>query len=210
LAYGNNLWNDLCVDHMNVAESTRVSDAATRIGQGFDDRRSWVTYDVGGWAVTLRADPRAPYDGADEMTLGLDMSDAGMGDAIDLAEAGGGITAEVLRSIPLGDARKVLRRLRSEFLTRYNRESYEIPARMRSLEDWALFARAFARSEASNPTQPVAHLSRATGLSINTINARLRRAQELDLLAAQTQTDAGHDWLVMTEKAKELLRGSDG
>lgn len=175
-----------------------MSDAAVRIGQGHDGESwTWARYDLGGWVAVVRAHVSAPFDGPQEVRVLLDMSDEGLGDAVGLADASGGITAGVLRAVPLGDARKVLRRLRADVLAGRDEGAYDLPDRMVSMEDWIVFARAYARSAARNPQQPLVHLTRATGLSINTINARLRRAQELGLLE-----NVGDGWLVLAGQAK--------
>lgn len=180
-------------------EDVRVSDAASRIGQGHDGKGDlWVTYDLRGWVVTLRAQAGAPFDGPQELRLQLDMS-VSEGEQGEPATAeSGGITADLLRSVPLNDARKVLRRLRTELLASRDAGAYNLPPRMIGRGDWIAFARAYARSAARNPQQPIVHLARATGLSMNTINARLRRAQEMGLLERQE----GTTWLVLSSEAR--------
>lgn len=183
-----------------------MSDAATRIEWGHDgESRVWAAYDLGGWIVRIASEVNAPFDGPSEVQIFLDTSDEGLGDAVELAEASGGVTAGVLRSVPLADARKLLRRLRSDLLVARDEGAYDLPDRMVTLADWVTFARAYARSATRNVHQPLSHLAKATGLSINTINARIRRAQELDLLE-----DSGGGWLILTEKAKTFAEGSDG
>lgn len=189
-------WRVVTIESEGI-ETVRVSDSATRIGQGVDGAWAWVRYDLGGWVAQARAQLEAPFDGPQEVSVVLDMSDEGLGDAVDLADAGGGVTAEVLRSLPLGDARKVLRRLRAEALARRDTDAYALPKRMVSLDDWVLFARAYARSASRNVQQPMAHLARATGLSPNTVAARVRRAQELGLLE---NSDGG--WLCLAGSAR--------
>lgn len=185
---------------MKEQERVRVSDAATRVEQGHDGKnRMWVLYDLGGWFVSVRAQAGAPFDGPEEVQVYLDMSDEGAGDAVDAAEQSGGITAEVLRSIPLSDARKVLRRLRTEVLAGRDEGAFELPERMNTREDWITFARAYGRAATRNPQQPVVHLARATGLSTNTINARIRRALEMGLL----EKHEGTPWLVLSDEARE-------
>lgn len=182
-------------------ERVRVSDAATRVEQGHDGRNElWVVYDLGGWFVRVKAQASAPFDGPEEVSVYLDLSDddEATADAIGAAEASGGITAEVLRSVPLNDARKVLRRLRGEVLARRDEGVYDLPERMVSRDDWIVFARAYARSATRNPQQPIQHLVRATGLSSNTVNARLRRAQEMGLL----ERHEGTPWLVLSAEAR--------
>lgn len=178
----------------------RVSDAATRVQQGHDgENRLQVVYDLGGWFVTVKAQANAPFDGPEEVSVGLDLSDEGLGDAIDAAAKSGGITADVLRSVPLNDARKVLRRLRTEVLANRDEGAYDLPARMVSRDDWIVFARAYGRSAERNPQQPVLHLVKATGLSANTVNARIRRAQEMGLL----ERHEGTPWLVLSAEVRE-------
>lgn len=183
----------------SAREETSVSETATRVARGHDgESRVWVRYDLRGWIVDVGGETGAPFDGPSEVTVRLDLSDEGL----DSLEAGGaGITAEVLRSVPLGDARKVLRRLKAELLSRRDEHVYDLPGRMVSLDDWAKFARAYARSAARNPSQPIAHLARAADLSVNTIAARLRRAQELGLL--EDLGEPGRQWLVLTEAARD-------
>jgi len=169
-----------------VQENVRVSDAATRLAHGYDGQTwLWVTYDLGGWGARVRCRAVAPFDGPEEVSITLDMSDEGVDAAVDLAAASGGVTSEVLRSVPLGDARKVLRRLRTEVLSQRDAKDaqvYDLPERMKSTDDWGRFARAYERSVLRNPLQPMVHLAAATGLSPNTLSARVRRAQELGLI----------------------------
>ncbi|MCK5926967.1 MAG: winged helix-turn-helix domain-containing protein [Nocardioides sp.] len=183
------------------AERVRVSDSAARIAQGHDGKNNlWVRYDLGGWIAQVKAQANAPFDGPEEVSVYLDLSDDddSTADAIDAADASGGVTAEVLRSVPLNDARKVLRRLRTEVLAKRDEGAYDLPERMTSRDDWMAFARAYALSATRNPQQPIVQLSRATGLSANTINARLRRAQEMGLL----ERHEGTPWLVLSAEAR--------
>jgi hypothetical protein len=171
-----------------------------RLGYGHDGENAlWVTYDLGGWIARISGQANAPFDGPEKVELSLDLTgdDDAVSDAIELAEHSAGITAGVLRSVPLNDARKVLRRLRAEVLAGRDEGAYDLPDRMVSLDDWIVFARAYARSAARNSQQPMVHLARATGLSVNTLNARLRRAQELGLLE-----NTGDGWLVLAGQAR--------
>jgi hypothetical protein len=191
-------------------DDVRVSDSAIRVGHGFDGHRMWTVYDLGGWFARIEADPNAPFDGPESVAVYLDMSDEGIDDAIDMAHAAGGVTAEVLRSVPLNDARKLLRRLRTDILAAVDKAAYELPERMTSLDDWIAFARAYASSAASNPLQPMIHLQRATGLSPNTLSARVRRARELGLLVTTGEHDDGAPWLVLGGDARYPSNQSEG
>lgn len=182
-------------------ERVRVSDAADRIAQGHDGKDdTWVRYDLHGWIVELRGQASSPIDGPEFVRLFLDWAEdeEGKADAVVKAITSGGITTDVMRSVPMSDARKCLRRLRGEVLLVRDQGVYDLPERMVTRDDWIAFARAYGRSAARNPQQPIAHLAAATGLSVNTINARLRRAQELGLL--QRQGPPG--WLILSDEAR--------
>ncbi|WGL51598.1 hypothetical protein P5P86_16745 [Nocardioides sp. BP30] len=175
-----------------------AEDSARRAGSGFDEPWLWVSYEVGGWVVTARAQVDAPFEGPQELSVALDMSEEGFQASVEAAESTGGITAAVLRSVPLGDARKVLRRMRADALAHRDlddRAVYTLPRRMVTDDDWRAFARAYARAASRNPGQPIPHLAGMTGLSVHTIAARLRRAREMGLLV-----DRGDGWFVLPEE----------
>lgn len=175
----------------NEVEDVPVSETATRTASGHDgENRTWVKYALqGGWTVEIRGQAGGPVDGP--VAVEVNWADTDYEDS-------SGITADVLRAIPLNDARKVLRRLRSDLLATRDTGVYELPPRMASPEDWVKFARAYARSAVRNPRQPVAHLAQATGLSPNTVAARVRRAQKLGLLVASgTPLEPSTPWLVL-------------
>lgn len=175
-----------------------MTDSAVRVATGRRAEHIWVEYRLAGdWVVRIDGAVSSSADGP----LAVSVSQAAD------QEVPSAVTAEVLRAVPLNDARKVLRRLRSDALAARDHHFYELPARMVTPKDWIKFARAYARSATRNPHQPTAHLARATGLSPNTISARIRRAQELGLLVATAETDAGAPWLVLAGDAEYTILG---
>lgn len=170
---------------MTYAEDVPVSGGIVRTHSGWRGCSAWVTYEMpGGWIVRVEADVTA----ADYAPVSVTVQSK--------LEAGGaphGLTASVLRQVPMNDARKVLRRRHADALAAQDIlddrvSAYDLlPKRLGSDVDWQSFARAYARAVARNPEHPVDHIARLTGLSPNTIAARVRRAREMRLLEGVEQ-----------------------
>lgn len=156
-----------------------------------------VEYRVLGWYVAVSSARGAPWEGPDYIQVGWESTPEG----IDAAVETDGVTTEVLRAIPLADARKRLRGLRLAARL----EEPNVPAlasRLSGVRDLAGFAKVYAEAVARGQRQPLKYLSELTGVPRNTLSARVRRAREEGLL---TRPDGQHLGQ-LTDKAQELLQ----
>lgn len=177
-----------------------VTDAATLIREGSESTgKVSVTYDVCGWLVTLRADVSSPFDGPETLTVERSRSTGGPA-----ALATDDVTTEVLRAIPLADARRRLIRLKSAALQELDGQP-TVQARLVTLEDWVAFAETYAGLVSAGHKQPLQHLARLTGVSRNTLSARVRRARKMGLLTRPVVGSLGK----LTKQASDLLSPKD-
>lgn len=184
---------------MAAMSTLRVTDAASLTReQAATDGKVTVIYDVYGWMVTLVTSVNSPFDGPETVTIRPDSSAEG----IDVALATDGVTTEVLRAIPLADARRRLIRLKAEALQESGSQPV-VQARLVTVADWAVFAETYADLVQGGHRQPLQHLARVTGVSRNTLSARVRRAREMGLITRPTSDSLGH----LTKQATDLLAG---
>ncbi|MFF4620908.1 hypothetical protein [Nonomuraea jabiensis] len=145
-----------------------------------DGKPSWLVgiYFVDGCNVHVRADLRAPISGPREINITETFNDP------ERAFDRDGITLEVLRSVPLGDARKVL----AEWLPRMRAALFPdeapkpLPERVETLHDYARVAEEYARLVNAGERRPIHVMAEASGVSRNTMSARVRRARDMGLL----------------------------
>lgn len=170
------------------------------------DGRAVVTYSVlGCWLVEVRAHELLPWDGPEELRVSFATDAESAESDVALADQTNGITTEVLRAVPLVDARKRLRRLRAKSRARRLAGSREIPRRLETNQDWAAFAAAYADAVAAGNRQPLVHLSAELGVGRNTLSARVRRLRALGLLTRPDGDSLGE----LTPAAKALLKGNE-
>lgn len=151
-----------------------------RTGEGVeeveDEPTAYVVYAVKGWSVTLRSSLIAPYHGADDMHFR-----ATTAEGVEAAMETDGLTFDVVRAVPLSDARK-----RLALLKRAHRavgvERAEMTDRLSAPEDWARFAERYVMLVQAGTRHPVEELRLKYGVSRNTISARVRRARERGFL----------------------------
>ena len=179
----------------------QVTDAATLTHeQSTTDGKVSVTYAVFGWVVTLQTTVNSPFDGPETVNVRPDYSEEGL----DVALATDGVTTDVLRAIPLADARRRLIRLKSAALQELDGQP-TVQARLVTLEDWAAFSKTYADLVSAGHKQPLQHLARLTGVSRNTLSARVRRAREMGLLTRPAVGSLGK----LTKQDSDLLEPKD-
>ncbi|WP_214103861.1 hypothetical protein [Acrocarpospora catenulata] len=155
-------------------------------------------YDVQGCTVIISADLRAPISGPMEVRIREEFDP-------DKTKERDGITLDVLRAVPLGDARKTLAewlpRLRATF---YPEEAPRpLPERVETPHDYALVAAEYVRLIYTGERRPIHVMAEASGVSRNTISARVRRARDMGLLL-QTRTGTTLS-AELTSTAQQLL-----
>ena len=148
--------------------------------------RIMLHYDVNGWTVRLRT---GNYWASAEI---IDLQLHGDGP--------GGVTTEVLRGIPLHDARARIREIQRRWAETVEPSGEEKP-RLTTPHDWASFARAYADLVEHGEQAPVTLLARRLGISRNTIGARVRMAREKGLLTRPAKGSLGR----LTSRAKRIL-----
>jgi hypothetical protein len=169
-----------------------------------DGKPSWLVgvYFVDGCNVYVRADLRAPISGPSEISVTETFN------VPDRAFDRDGITLDVLRAVPLGDARKVL----AEWLPRMRAVLFPeeapkpLPARVETPHDYALVAQEYARLVNVGERRPIHVMAEASGVSRNTMSARVRRAREIGLLI-QTGKGTKLRAELSTEATNELTKG---
>jgi hypothetical protein len=160
-------------------------------------------YDVQGCTVTISADLRAPISGPMEVRIREEF------DNPEEIKERDGITLEVLRAVPLGDARKIL----AEWLPRLRAAFYPddapqpLPERVETQHDYALVAAEYVRLVRSGERRPIHMMAEASGVSRNTVSARVRRARHMGLLL-QTRTGTTLN-AELTPAAQRLLSQKD-
>lgn len=148
-----------------------------------------VTYDVRAWRVTFTASPGRPFDGPEELHVFLTNVAA-----VESAIESDGLTTDLLRVLPLADARKRIRALQPP-------EPFDIPAKVETDAEYARFAAAYVDAVRAGKRRPIERLQAATGVSRNTLSARVRRARERGFLTGQPGQPADQ----LTDKATRLL-----
>jgi hypothetical protein len=190
---------------MFFMEPVVVTDAARLIACGVENTparglEAYARYLVYGWVVECRCPVRAPWDGPERVVVYPDMSDEGLPDFMEHAMETGGVTTEVLRAVPLAHARKQLQALRIEALKEAG-DTPDMPSHLLTVEDWARFAQVYAEAAEAGQRQPLKYLVDMTGLSRNTLSARVRRAREMGLLTRPTKDNLG----ALTDAARIYL-----
>ncbi|MFE3453664.1 hypothetical protein ACFXJ8_32520 [Nonomuraea sp. NPDC059194] len=148
----------------------------------YDDQPAELegVYDVQGCIVTITSDIHAPISGPAEVRI----RDLLAPDAMDRSIQRDGITLDILRAVPLGDARKVLAewlpRLRAAFSP--DDAPKPLPARVESPHDYTLVAAEYVRLVNAGERRPIHVMSEVSGVSRNTMSARVRRARDMGLL----------------------------
>lgn len=141
------------------------------------------------WQVTFWLDIDRKWDGPQ----GVDLQYLPMSDSTN------GINTDILRSVPLADARMRLRNLRARFGLGEELGHLVIPERMATERDWAVFASAYSLAAARG--KPLAALEGLTGTNRRTLASRTREVRKRGLLTAPTTDSLGQ----LTTKAKRLL-----
>ncbi|GAA4960480.1 hypothetical protein [Kineococcus glutinatus] len=173
---------------------------------GADPEVMEVEYQVlGEWSVILRNSVTSPVYGP----MHVDISIMGFRHpereaCTEAIRKTDGITTEVMRAIPMNDARKRLARLIATHMKREDQVP-DVPARLETPQEWAAFANVYAELVSQGHKQPLQYLVNLTGISRNTLSARVRRAREMGLLTTPEPGSLGR----LTDKGMALLEGND-
>ncbi len=164
-------------------------------GWSLSDGGRWLTgrYEREDWAVEIAADLLAPRTGPSSIRIDYD------------GQESDGITLDVLRAVPLGEARRILADLVPKLRAAVapERAPAKLPERVQDERDHALVAKAYVDLLAAGERRPIQVLADSAGISRNTVSARVRRAREAGLL---DQTGTGAKLTAqLTAKAVELL-----
>ena len=153
----------------------------------------------GGWRIVMTWELDAPVNGPTQLLIHIDSS----GESIDSVSDTEGL-GEIIRTMPLRSMRERLAAAYPIAMNITGRASFDQTSRRITEErEYAALARQFVSLTAAGNRQPIAYLQHATGTSRNTINGRLRRARELDLLVVDERTSTPR----LTDKAIRLLSG---
>ncbi|MFL6051309.1 MAG: hypothetical protein ACJ72W_00075 [Actinoallomurus sp.] len=157
-------------------------------------------YEAGAWRTTVIVDVAAPFTGPSSVHIDYTGADAAESE---------GVTLEILRAVPLGEVRKVLRehlpRIRASLAPE---TAVKLPTRCETPYEYALVAEAYVRLVNAGEQRPVQVMATSAGISRNTISARVRRARNMDLIK-QTGTGTGHLSAQLTKAAEKLLEVGD-
>ncbi len=178
----------------------KVSDAAEFLNAYTEHGDLVVEYRVMGWHVAVNSQRGAPWEGPDCIQVGWSSTPEGFDAAIETD----GVTTEVLRAIPLADARRRLRGLRLAARL----QEPDVPAlasRLSGVRDLAEFAKVYADAVADGQRHPLKSLAELTGIPRNTLSARVRRARDEGLLTRPHGRHLGE----LTGKARGLLQDMD-
>ena len=161
-----------------------------------------ATYELAEGCIALvEAHVHAPYNGPTRVTVLAENEDA--------ANQSDGITTEMMRSVPLGDARKTItywvNRIRSEIDPESQPAS--LPERVETPEDYARVAAEYVRLINSNERRPIEVMAQAWGVSRNTTSARVRRARDKGYLV-QRKGDKNRLSAELTDVALNALKGT--
>ncbi len=156
--------------------------------------------DLRGWGlvVTFRLD--LPWmDGAAE--LGIVVHD------VDAAIETDGITADLMRSIPMGEIRKTGIRLRAQLGHAVGPSgSGVVLNRVETDLEYALMSQVYMQLIEQGFRSPISRLADSWGMSRNTISGRIRRARAMGFLDGPVGKPADR----LTEKSLSLLEGQSG
>ncbi len=156
-------------------------------------------YDVLGWTVAITLDLWVPWDGPS--SLRIYVTDV---EGVESAVESDGITVDVLRSIPLGEARRVI-----ADISRQVREITEqptlpkLPRRLETPHHYAIVAQAYIQAIEAGRKNPILYLSQLWDISKNTMAARIKKAREMGLLSGEEGKTANR----LTDKARKVLNG---
>lgn len=156
--------------------------------------------DLRGWAliVEFRLD-LGWMDGPAQLTVNVH--------DVDASEETNGITADLLRSIPMGEIRKTGTRLRAELGYAVGPSgSGVVLTRVETEEEYALMAREYLSLVQQGFRSPITRLADGWGMSRNTISGRIRRARAMGFLDGPAGKPADR----LTEKALKLLEEHRG
>jgi hypothetical protein len=158
-----------------------------------------ATYELTEGCVALvEAHVHAPYNGPTRVTLLAEDDNA--------ANQSDGITTEMMRAVPLGEARKVItywvNRIRSE--VKPESRPAPLPDRIESPEDYARVAAEYVRLINANERRPIEVMAQAWSVSRNTASARVRRAREKGYLI-QEKGDHNRLNAGLTDLARQIL-----
>lgn len=161
-----------------------------------------ATYELTEGCVALvEAHVHAPYNGPTRVTVLAESEDA--------ANQSDGVTTEMMRSVPLGEARKTItywvNRIRSEIDP--GSQPAPLPERVETPEDYARVAAEYVRLITSNERRPIEAMAQAWGVSRNTASARVRRAREKGYLI-QRKGDKNRLSAELTDLALDALKST--
>ncbi|MFZ3498020.1 hypothetical protein ACODT5_33170 [Streptomyces sp. 5.8] len=155
--------------------------------------------DLQGWGVAVVSDLGAPWDGP--TSLEVTARD------VDAVVETDGITAELLRKLPMGEIRKQLKQIRAQLGSAVSPGgSGVVLERVETDLEYALMAREYLRLVEQGFRSPIARLADGWGMSRNTISGRIRRARAMGFLDGPTGKPADR----LTEKSRRLLEEQSG
>ncbi|MEZ0166945.1 hypothetical protein AB2L27_19495 [Kineococcus sp. LSe6-4] len=156
-----------------------------------------MSYEAPGWRAQFGiAIPGPTSLGALELRLVAIPDEEGNYLAVEETD---GITTEVVRSLPLAEVRGEFGRLGLDWL----RREYDLAAvlgRVETPEQWARFAMIYV-NVALGTRNPLQFLAGESGISRNTLSARVRRCREMGLLTRPNGKSLGS----LTKDARRLL-----
>ncbi|MGK5684775.1 hypothetical protein [Actinoplanes sp. URMC 104] len=184
-----------------MVDGEQVSPGVVCLGSGRRQERggpedAYALYDVHGWTVVVAGSLGAPWDGPDEINVRFTEIEA-----VDSVVDSDGITGEILRAIPLGDARKRIKAIKDEWRREQGHHD-AVAARVETDEEWARFAREYVALVKEGQRHPIRHMAAMTGISRNTLSARVRRARERGFLEGPAGKPADR----LGARAAEILR----
>ncbi|MCC9311776.1 hypothetical protein LN042_32720 [Kitasatospora sp. RB6PN24] len=157
-------------------------------------------HDLSGWAleVTFRLD-LLWMDGPAELSVVVH--------DVDASEESNGLTADLLRSIPMGEIRKTGVRLRSQLGYAVGPfGSGVVLDRVETDLEYALMSEVYIQLIKQGFRSPISRLADGWGMSRNTISGRIRRARAMGFLDGPAGKPADR----LTEKSRSLLEGHSG
>ncbi|MFI9554568.1 hypothetical protein [Nonomuraea endophytica] len=158
-------------------------------------------YVIDGVDVTFTAQPRWITNGPLSVALDITPFDT---ESAERALDSDGITLQVLRSVPLGEARRVITEWGDRIRERFHPELLPppIPAHVTNEYDYAVTAMAYVQLTHMGERRPLQAMAEAAGINRETMSARLRRARQLGLLITYGAGKPGGE---LTDKAVALL-----
>lgn len=183
--------------------SEAVPGATRADGSAYTRRVVRVSCTVGVFAITAERDLHSPADGPETLRIEGRWQDAPAGQ---MDGPWGGITTDTLRAVPMQELRRRLADAAEEAL-RAEGDVPQIPARTDTPADLAAFCRVYVELVEAGHRKPLHRLSELTGVSRNTLSARIRRAREQGILTRPTSTEAGG---TLTELGRSLLSAEEG